>query len=218
MRLRARVFVDGFNFDYAAFGKGRGKYAQFRWLDLPRFFDILLRDLEVTYVRYFTAKIRPAPWKPADLGATMRQERYLAALRSLPEVAVHEASFATWPVLRPLAGPVGVEPRYVTVWDTKEKGSDVSLASFMLVDGFKGLYDVAVVVSDDSDLLDPVRLVRAELGLKVGVVRVRADRASVFSREVDFVRSVRRWHFAACQLPEVITLRTGRTVRKPDGW
>lgn len=30
----------------------------------------------------------------------------------------------------------GVEPTYVTVWDTKEKGSDVSLASFMLVDGF----------------------------------------------------------------------------------
>ena len=46
----------------------------------------------------------------------------------------------------------------------------------MLVDGFKGLYNVAVVVSDDSDLLDPVRLVRSELGLKVGAVLVSADR------------------------------------------
>ena len=81
---------------------------------------------------------------------------------------------------RPLAGPVGVEPTYVSVWDTEGKGSDVSLASFMLVDGFKSLYEVAVVVSDDSDLLDPVRLVRSELGLKVGVARVRVHRASVF--------------------------------------
>lgn len=44
--------------------------------------------------------------------------------------------------------PAGVEPTYVGVWDTKEKGSDVSLASFMFVDGFKGLYDVAIALCD----------------------------------------------------------------------
>ncbi|MCX6362913.1 MAG: hypothetical protein NTW58_01840 [Actinobacteria bacterium] len=88
----------------------------------------------------------------------------------------------------------------------------------MLVDGFKALYDVAVVVSDDSDLLDPVRLVRSELGLKVGGVRVRVHRASVFREEADFVRSVRRWHFATCQLPEVVDLPDGSVIRRPSGW
>ena len=34
VRPRARVYVDGFNFDYAAF----------RWLDLSRFFDVVLPD------------------------------------------------------------------------------------------------------------------------------------------------------------------------------
>jgi len=124
----------------------------------------------------------------------------------------------------PVAAATAVTPprpislaSYVTVWDTEEKGSDVSLASFMLVDGFKCPYEVAVVASDDSDLLDPVRLIRSELGLKVGVVRVRAHRASVFRAEVDFVRSVRRWHFATCQLPDVIDV-PGGSIRRPEGW
>ena len=218
VRPRTRVYVDGFNFDYAAFAKGRGKHAAFRWLDLPRFFDAVLPDLDITHMRYFTAKVRPAPWKPTDFANAARQERYLRAIASLPRTTVHEAKFSTWEVTRHLAGPVGVEPTYVTVWDTKEKGSDVSLASYMLVDGFKGLYNAAIVVSDDSDLLDPVRLVRSELGLKVGVVRVRVHRASVFRAEVDFVRSVRRWHFATCQLPAVVDLPGGGVIRKPSGW
>ena len=131
---------------------------------------------------------------------------------------VRSATFSTWPVLRPLVGPVGAAPQYVKIWDTKEKGSDVSLASFMLVDGFKGLYDIAVVVSDDSDLLDPVRLVRSELGSQVGVVCVRTDRTSVFRGRVDFIRSVRRWHFASAQLPQEVTLTSGRRIQCPPEW
>ena len=38
--------------------------------------------------------------------------------------------------------------------------------------GFTGKYEVAVVVSNDADLLEPVRLVRAVLGLPVGVLKV----------------------------------------------
>ncbi len=217
-RPRARVYVDGFNFYYAAFAKGRGKYADFRWLDLPRFFDHVLRDVDIQLVRYFTAKVRPAPWKPNDFSQAARQESYLAALGSRSRVTIHQATFSTWPVSRPLVGPVGAPPKYVTVWDTKEKGSDVSLASFMLVDGFKELYDIAVVVSDDSDLLHPVQLVRADLGLHVGVVRIRTDRASVFRGRADFIRTVRRWHFETAQLPETIALPGGRCVHRPAEW
>ena len=61
----------------------------------------------------------------------------------------------------------------VGFWVPEEKGSDVNLASHLLVDGFTGKYEVAVVVSNDADLLEPhPRLVRAVLGLPVGVVKV----------------------------------------------
>ena len=73
-------------------------------------------------------------------------------------------------------------------------------------------------MSDDSDLLDPVRLIRGELGPRVGVVRVRMHRPSVFRADAGFVRSLRRWHFATCQLPAVVDLPGGGTIRKPEGW
>jgi len=58
----------------------------------------------------------------------------------------------------------------VRVWKTEEKGSDVALASHLLLDGFKGAYDAAAILSNDSDLIEPVRMVKAELGLPIGLL------------------------------------------------
>jgi hypothetical protein len=52
----------------------------------------------------------------------------------------------------------------VSIIEEEEKGSDVNLASYLLVDGFAGEYDIAIVVSNDSDLAEPIRLVRSILG------------------------------------------------------
>ena len=49
-----------------------------------------------------------------------------------------------------------------------EKGSDVNLASLLLADGFRRDYEVAVVISTDSDLALPMRIVRRQLQLPVG--------------------------------------------------
>jgi hypothetical protein len=71
----------------------------------------------------------------------------------------------------PLAQYSGPRQQYVRVIKTEEKGSDVNLAAHLLRDGFRGYYRVAVVVSNDSDLCTPVRLVRQDLGLPVGILR-----------------------------------------------
>ena len=55
------------------------------------------------------------------------------------------------------------------VLDTEEKGSDVNLASYMLMDGFDDDYELAVVVSNDSDLELPIRMARTRLGKQIGV-------------------------------------------------
>jgi len=214
--VRTRVYIDGFNFYFAAFKHGR--FSDYRWLDLPRFADNVLRGHRIEHVRYFTARVQPRPWKPDDLSQCRRQDDYLSALSSLARLTIHEAWFATSRVARPLTVSPVRGSRFVEVWETREKGSDVSLASFLLVDGFKDLYDTAVVVSDDSDLLDPVRLVRTELGKRVGVVRVRRDRASVFRHEADFVYGVRPWQFRQAQLPQNVTLGDGSVVSRPGGW
>ena len=40
----------------------------------------------------------------------------------------------------------------------EEKGSHVNLAAHLLGDAWKGLFDAAVVVSDDTDLVTPIRI------------------------------------------------------------
>jgi hypothetical protein len=59
----------------------------------------------------------------------------------------------------------------------EEKGSDVNSATYLLLDAF----DTAVVVSDDSDLLEPLTLVKRRFRKRMAVIRIRTGRGSVFS-------------------------------------
>ena len=104
----------------------------------------------------------------------------------------------------------------VRVWNLEEKGSDVNLASYLLRDGFLGEYEAAVVISDDSDLVEPLRIVRRDIGKPVGIVQLRAK--SAFAAEGDFRIHPRRWHFEHSQLPLELPLPNGRIVRRPPEW
>jgi len=55
----------------------------------------------------------------------------------------------------------GIVPtQRVWVDKTEEKGSDVNLATHLLHDGFRGMFEAAVLITNDSDLTEPVRVVR----------------------------------------------------------
>ncbi len=208
------VYVDGFNLYYRALKHGR--FGELRWLDIVRFCRVLLPHNHVTLVRYFTADLHPLKGDP---GPADRQRVYLRALRSLPDLAVHKGRFAVRQIVRPLVmptQPIHGTPRMVRVWNLEEKGSDVNLASYLLRDGFLGEYEAAVVISDDSDLVEPLRIVRRDIGKPVGIVQLRAK--SAFAAEGDFRIHPRRWHFEHSQLPLELPLPNGRIVRRPPEW
>jgi len=51
------------------------------------------------------------------------------------------------------------------------------------------------------------------------VIKVEGgQRACVFAKQADFVRSVRRGHFAAAQLPDELTGVDGRLIARPREW
>lgn len=225
MVQRARVYVDGYNFYY---GVVRG--TTFKWLDLEALFSRLLPELEVERILYFTARVRPAPWDPT---AHIRQGHYLAALRTLPSVEIIEGTFSrSFPALhmlnpRNLAPAAERDWSYPTVfvWKNEEKGSDVSLGARLVFDGCRGAYDVAVIVTNDSDLLEPVRLVTRELGLPVYAVLPATDRTKKQRRKSVFegrATSVPVTHISwstlrKCQFPDVIKTASGE-IRKPGEW
>ena len=52
----------------------------------------------------------------------------------------------------------------------EEKGSDVNLAAYLLNDAWEGRFDAVAVISNDTDLVTPTRMVTAERGKPVFIV------------------------------------------------
>ena len=227
-RPRARVYIDGFNFYYAAYKEGA--FGAFKWLDIVAFGEALFPKYGIDLVRYFTARVKSPP---SDPDQSSRQDAYLRALAVHPRVSIHFGAFTRHQVTMQRVNPQRGGSRGVLVWKVEEKGSDVNLASWLVADAFRDVFDVAVVVSDDSDLMEPVRIVKDELGKTVVVARVpryrtapagsatkrrKALRASVFNGRVDFIREVREHHFRRSQLPDPVALTDGTHIAKPSAW
>lgn len=212
---RTIVYVDGFNLFYGAL-KGRGP--GHKWLDLRASCRRLLPDNDIVQIRYFTARVSA---RPHDVGLPERQQAYLRALSSLPEVVVHEGEFKVsypWvPVFDP-AAPTDQPPRKVQVIKTEEKGSDVNIGSYLILDACRGRCDVAAVITNDSDLREPVRLVREELEISVGVINPHETARRSRSIHGTFFRQLRPNVVRQCQFPAVLKDGDGRTVHRPPCW
>jgi len=211
---RTIVYVDGFNLYYGAL-KDRPN----RWLDLAELCRRLLKPThEIVGIRYFTAKVQPRPGKPKQM---QRQQAYLRALATTPDLSIHFGHFMSRKANRRLARPPRRGSPNRLVWNTEEKGSDVNLASYLLIDGFRARYDLAVVISNDSDLKTPVEFVRNDLGAPVGILNPHKNRSWALSpRQLpkgSFYKPIRPAALAASQLPPTLKDANG-TIHKPKGW
>lgn len=212
---RTRVYVDGFNLYYGAFRDG--PFGAYKWLNLVGFCqDILSKGHRIDMVRYFTARVKP---RGTDPGAPARQAAYIQALRTLPEISIHMGTFSTHPKTRPVADPAGHCQPAVEVLITEEKGSDVNLATYLLLDAFDDAFDTAVVISDDSDLLEPIKVVKERFGRRIVIIRIRTNRGSVFKNVADAVYDANRLrYYSQNQFPATLTSSSGKVINRPSGW
>jgi hypothetical protein len=95
--------------------------------------------------------------------------------------------------------------------------SDVNLATHLLLDGFRRDYECAVVVSNDSDLLEPIRVVRCELGPPVGLINPHRHPSAALVSQATFIKQIRPGLLAKCQLPDTLTDANG-VFHKPLVW
>jgi uncharacterized LabA/DUF88 family protein len=97
----------------------------------------------------------------------------------------------------PLVRAPGQPQQYVKVIKTEEKGSDVNLATHLLHDAHRDRFDLAVVVSNDSDLLGPIKIVRNELGKMVGILNPQKHPSRAILPHIDFIKQIRSGALAA---------------------
>lgn len=213
----ASVYVDGFNL-YRRLLEG---HPHSKWLDLEALAERVLPDYRVSSISYFTAIIKALPGK--DPSSPQRQQAYLRALATMPRTEVYLGKFRIDPRVMPLHPTVldaDGEPKRVKVKKTEEKGSDVALASRLLIDAMKGVADIYVVCTNDSDLVMPMRLAKEELGRQVGLLSpVEPKRASNELKQTGPVwhRQITLPDLAACQLPDILNDAQG-TIHRPEKW
>lgn len=106
---------------------------------------------------------------------------------------------------------------YVKVIKTEEKGSDVNIATHLLVDGFKNDYELAVVVSNDSDLLMPIQVVTQQFRKPVGLLNPQKHTSVTLLPHVRFVKNIRGTVLKNSLFPDVMSDKDGQ-FSKPADW
>ncbi|UFS58049.1 PIN domain-containing protein [Subtercola endophyticus] len=193
--VKIGVYVDGFNLYYGGRGICGRSTAGWRWLDIRGLVVDLIKthsqwaDAEIEDVVFCTARVSGS----SNPKGQREQDVYLRALQHAGSASVisfgnYVARVATAPLA--IAGrngkPVISNPRWplmvqdgsendvpgarfmASVARREEKGSDVNVASHLLIDVLSGGLDAAVVISNDSDLAFPISFVRGRV--PVGLV------------------------------------------------
>jgi hypothetical protein len=210
MPPKTYVYVDGFNLYYGAV-----KDTPYKWLNIRRLCELLLPAYSIARIKYFTARVsarKDDPDKPT------RQQIYLRALRTLPDLEIVYGSFLSHDVMLPLAEPPAGGPRFARVTRTEEKGSDVNIAAHLIFDAHQHDFTAAVLVTNDSDLLEPIRIVRHELRLDVGILNPHRHTPSrVLTKHASFIKQIREGSLKSSQFPQTLQDAHGE-FHKPPGW
>lgn len=214
---RASFYIDGLNLYYGAL---RG--TRYRWLNLYEFCRSVAGDEHsIERIRYFTSDVKNTP---NDSNLRSRQLIYFRALDTLGRiVTIHKGRFTRHVRLMELVSPIcevgKPEPtRSVHVFRTEEKGSDVNLATYLMLDASQRRFQTAYVVSNDTDLVEPIRIVRKEFGRPVHVINPHSD---IYTRRMRNASTsyipLDRALLAKCQFSKNLVDPKG-VFRRPRDW
>lgn len=202
-RERVITYIDGYNL---YFGLRDSGLATSRWLDLVGLSRSLLKSnqqLEIT--RYFTTRVRNNP------DAASRQSIYIDALESLGSIDIAYGHF--------LSKRLKCYNCQHT-WSThEEKKTDVNIAVRLLEDAYDDRYDLAIVISGDSDLAPPVAAVQRRFANKRVLVAFPPKRHSQDLRmHASAAFTISKTKIRSSRLPNPVTTTSGVVLHAPSGW
>ncbi len=199
---RYSIYIDGFNVYYAL--QGFPQYHRYKWLNYRKLAETVIGpNNKITGIFYFTAIVS---WKHEN---AIRHKTYIKALRSA-NVGTIEGRFLEKTVRCHLCGK-----NYKT---HEEKRTDVNIALKILGDAIEDLYDKALIISADSDLMPAIQAVHKfapnkSVGIMFPIGRNNYD----LRQQADFRIKMSEKLLRECQFPD--TIKIGNSViEKPNGW
>jgi len=199
---RVNVYIDGFNL---YFGIREAGFDHCRWLNVKKLAQNLLQaNQTLGEIKYFTSRVSNNPDKQK------RQSIYIDALESAG-IKIIYGNYQD-----------GSEEckRCGHTWRTaKEKMTDVNIATHIIMDAYKDSYDMAMLISGDSDLVPPIKAVHENFSNKRVFVAFPPKRHnSSMALVAKGSMIVGRKKLVDSQFDEEVISRTGYKLKRPETW
>lgn len=158
------------------------------------------------------------PHKP---GQEQNQQTYLRALIANPKINIHLGQFrvdSTWLPNCPWEYKADGSPRKSHIYKFEEKGSDVNLAAHLVMDAMLDAADLYMVLTNDSDQYEPLRMLSQEHHKNVGLIMPNRNQSSKLrSLSLPLTLSLREGVLASSQFPTEVIDKVGK-ITKPIAW
>ena len=199
---RVQVYVDGFNL---YFGMLEAGYDYCKWLNLNLLAKSLLKpNQELVCVKYFTSRVSDNPDKQK------RQTIYIEALET-EGIHIQFGHYQRNSIECKRCG---------NIWASyNEKMTDVNIATQLLNGAYQDQYDMAMLISGDSDLVPPIRQIHALFPSKrvfVAFPPKRHNQSVALAAKGSL--TIGRKKLVESQFAETVMKRDGFILRKPADW
>lgn len=224
--MRTVVYIDGLNLYHAL-------KDSLKWLDVEALSYELLRQTpygcqcQIDKIKYFTSEIREqkkvirdhmtAAEREKNKRNPFRQNKYLEALKAhIPSIVIELGRFSDTE-----SQAHTIEGEEVTIFKIQEKHTDVHLSVTMLNDAWLHLYEGALLISNDSDFRDALRLIKEQFpDKKLFLFNPTQSGTSHFLKnladyEIKLKIKMKQLLFERSQLPSPIP---NTRLHKPQEW
>jgi uncharacterized LabA/DUF88 family protein len=217
--MKVWFFIDGFNFYHSVQDALKSRpHRQLMWVDLSllcqHHLHILGHEAELAGIDYFTAipeHLTSAPDAEDEAKDKVLRHRLYIRANEASGVRVHLGFIDK-------KGKSVVNENGITKHEWREKGTDVMLACAVLERAKDNCYDLAVIVSGDTDYLPLIEIlprmykkeVRFALPYKRETKMIKVKSPKSFSINID--------SYERCQFPNVLMLKNGTRLHCPTKW
>jgi uncharacterized LabA/DUF88 family protein len=201
-------YIDGFNVYYALNGDpclSNFPYRKYKWLNYRKLAESTIGSKDtITGIFYFTAFVK---WKMPDV--IYRHKQYIKVLRTEGVETIYG---------RFMKKNIQCHLCYKRFPTHEEKRTDVNIALKIFGDAIDNLYDKALIISADSDLLPVISAVHKyapdkEIGVMFPIGRTSSD----LRQNADFRRRMRKKLLQVSQFPDEVKVGN-EIIRRPDNW
>ena len=220
---RAIFYIDGLNLYYLALKLK----PQYKWLNLKSLADeIVPDDTTVVGVKYFISTVLGK----INQSSNDRQNVYFNALKTIDDIEIILGNFIISKKEAVLTTPLQAElnREKIQVKIPEEKQTDVNLAVRLIFDACNDNFDIAYVITSDTDFIGAIKTVTEVIRKPVIIVAPRRppkkrspkkrSKYAALENVASGTRFINNKHLAIAQFPDKIQTEKGAIIKRPPLW